>query len=282
LVRSSKVRLREACRFVEREVGRPTLAKLASPFVADDHNWLSKLVWASQCSRASQAPLRHLILMAALGHDAESFFTAMALPRPEEIVVSPPIVLVKRRSVCESRAEEIGRWWTDDTVSVSEMARRLGVATGTVGLFAAKRSLPFPRECRFGTIMRPIVRVRSPRRRAQDVRTAYLRLLKRYPDLSQTEIADRHGPIVRWLQKKDWEWLRAHRPVSRRRGGSPGIDWTKRDRQCAKKIPAIVGALRRSKVRVSLSSIGRMLELNLPNIYRLLPLTYSVCAPQID
>jgi hypothetical protein len=283
LVRGERILTKEICRFVEEKVGTKLLSLWSSSFGNREHNWLTQILRASSCDRSSQAPLRHLILMAALGHDAESFFAALAAPRlsgREKMFTQ--LTRVAKKSACEQRKDEIVLWWRDEEVSVSEMARRIGVATDTVGLFAAKAGLPFPRKCKLGVIKPRLVRVRQPRTNLVDMRAAYCRALARYPLLSQTDISERTGGLVKWLHKNDTLWLEAHRPTPRRCGGNPGIDWKRRDQRCAELIPKILRRLQKRGHRISLSSIGRELRLNLPNVYARLPKTRDLCLSRLD
>jgi len=281
LVCGQRTRMRKICRFVDAEVGKPLLAEWNSALSDSEFNWLGGLLRPSRCSRGGQAPLRHLILMAAMGHDAESFFAAMSAPR-----LSDTIVAVEKRmgpkpekpSVCEAHRKNIEVWWGDENVSVSEMGRRIGVATDSVRLFAGKIGLTFPRRCKLGVVSRPSIRIRQPRTNREEQRAAYLRALVRYPENTQSEIAGKTGGLVKWLQKHDAQWLRQHRPAVRRKVGSPGLDWERRDQECAERIPKVIKALENRGVRLSLSSIGRELRINLANAHHYLTRTSDLCA----
>jgi hypothetical protein len=211
-----------------------------------------------------------------MGHDAKSFFAAMSTP-----LLSDTIVAVKepqgskpaKPSVCEAYRREIEIWWSDENVSVSEIGRRIGVATDSVRLFAEKIGLAFPRRCKLGVVSQPSIRVRQPRTCRDEQRGAYLCALARYPEYTQTEIGVRTGGLVSWLQKHDSKWLKQHRPAVHRKAGSPGLDWGRRDRECAKRVPGIIQSLRQREAQVSLSSIGRELGINLANVHARLPLT---------
>jgi len=266
--------------FVSRKVG-PAMMKTASRSLGWAKDWPQQMLLPSRSSRTCYSPLQHLLLMSALGHTAENFFAAMAKPSLLEMtlgrVQKQPVKarVPKPPSVCRLRASEIEAWWNDPKVSVTEMGRRLGVAPGTVTLFASRTGLSFPRKGLLGNtwskfaepVPRDVVSIRDGHRKA------FLDYRCRYPAMSQTDLIRAGKPGLRWLQKHDQEWLKGHRNVETRKGGSPGIDWEVRDEEYARRAPKIVSELLRKGKPVNYSAVGRALGISLVNIHPRLPLT---------
>jgi hypothetical protein len=70
-----------------------------------------------------------------------------------------------RHSLCELWHHELVIWWQIPAISVSEMARRIGVAVRTVTLYAARHDFLFPREADQGTCAKPIAAMAAARRK---------------------------------------------------------------------------------------------------------------------
>jgi hypothetical protein len=268
--------------WVRKKIGEKLLRKVGC-YLPDGHSWLFALVRSCSINRGVQPPLRHLLVMAALDLDAKDFFAAMQKPtvleqslrraRAQAVTPSPkPLRL-------DADREQVVTWWSEASISVGEMARRLRVASDTVTLFATRIGLPFPRNGKKGTTWakhRPLVDRKEERRSAY--RKAFLAYKSSHPLLSQTDIERRGHREVGWLRKHDAAWLRSNRPAASKKGGAPVLDWGARDRAFAANVPAILSQLRREGKRASFSAVGRGLGINLVNVYTKLPQTTALIA----
>jgi hypothetical protein len=259
-------------------IGEKLLCSLGCKLPFGDHSWLLALLRTSRVARGGQPPLRHLLVIAALGLEAKEFFAEMKQPPLHMQLIRQGHINPSRPKPSRLRADRrlVQIWWNDPKMSVCEMARRLKVAPGTVTLFAAHEGLSFPRKGIMGaTLVKPPPLVDRKKERLMVCRKAFLNYKARYPLLSQTEMVRRGYRKVRWLQKNDSEWLKKNRPVANKKGGAPGLDWEARDKSFVVRLPAILSQFQKAGRRGSFSAVGRELGVNLVNVHRRLPRTSS-------
>lgn len=163
--------------------------------------------------------------------------------------------------------------WSDATVSIKEIARRLNVTRATVKRMAARLDLPFPRKgSRFSPVSVP-VKSRSEidpmiasstletyRREWKEVRTAH-------PEAGRKLLRNQFGRLHIWLTRHDPEWLEAPEPPRHcRKGTQPKqplrVDWSKRDAQLASQVRDMAQYLLKAPGRpiwITKTAIGRNL-----------------------
>jgi hypothetical protein len=162
--------------------------------------------------------------------------------------------------------------WTDSSISLREIARRLGIGHRLVKVQAMRLGLSFPREGPGpGTkIVQASPEFQQMRQKAhlskdqaaEAYRRAWLNTLKDNPGISRTVLRKRLLPKVYcWLYRHDKEWLEAHQPPTQKRvGPNIQIDWEGRDAQIAEEVKLSAARLKSAParpVRVTTQAIRR-------------------------
>jgi hypothetical protein len=218
--------------------------------------------------------------MASLGHEIQDVFKLAMECQANRQEQPKKLPVVHKASSCELRHNDLLNWWQDPAVSVSEMARRIGVALATVSLHAAKNGFPFPRTSNRGVCAKPLLRTGKPRhwRSRDEVRETFLLLRYEYPRHNQKGLSREDRSTIQWLQRHDLAWLQKNRRTSARKGGNPGIDWKQRDEDCARRIPEIARRLAIRSIPLSISAFARELGWYLGNSYKRMPKTREALA----
>jgi hypothetical protein len=101
----TRLRFEETTLFIRETIGDQTLEALSSRLNGKSKcNWVNSLLYEWKSDRVGQPPLRHLILMAALGHEPKTFFeAAMQESCCEKIIQKLP--KAEKPSTCESRED---------------------------------------------------------------------------------------------------------------------------------------------------------------------------------
>jgi len=157
--------------------------------------------------------------------------------------------------------------WEDETVSLREIARRLGVDPLTIKRHASRLNLPFPRPtsrtCQINEAQKlcfPDTRV--PRHSmSEEYRARWINALQEYQDKGVKFIRGKFPDLYVWLYRNDTAWLKAHLPA-KLRAHSPvsPVDWQQRDQQLAQLVEISAHRLKNQAgkpVQITLAAIGR-------------------------
>ncbi|MGA2604436.1 MAG: TnsD family Tn7-like transposition protein [Verrucomicrobiia bacterium] len=134
--------------------------------------------------------------------------------------------------------EKLTVLWCDESVSLRNLSRQLGVDPRTTKRHAAELGLAFPRTVhgRISRLSYPL----DPNRRIQreqarqSRRSLWLAELAANPTLTRSELRSRHPVIYSWLYRYDKTWLDSHQPPRQKRNRStPRVNWEKRDADIA-------------------------------------------------
>ncbi len=143
--------------------------------------------------------------------------------------------------------ERLQELWLDSTVSVPEIARKLGVSYRTVKFHAIAHGLPFPRS-ELNLILPSELIQQNADNKDKNIskpttldihRQKWLEARHLYPEASRTMLQDKFPVSYRWLKENDYEWFNAHLPDSLRVFNQKGrlqVDWENRDKQLASAV----------------------------------------------
>ncbi len=155
--------------------------------------------------------------------------------------------------------------WSDSSIGICKLARRLGVDPFTAKRHAFLLGLPFPRKAKCRVVNLPTkVRLPEPphkRNLLASKRARWLCALQAHPEKSCSELRRANHALHTWLYRNDGEWLKSHQPRKRiPRAVSPRVDWNKRDPLVASKIMEAINRLKSSLgkgKRITISLISR-------------------------
>jgi hypothetical protein len=164
----------------------------------------------------------------------------------------------------ESRLSHL---WKDETVSLRQIARQLGVDPLTIKRHASRLDLPFPRPVSRTCRLNEAQKLRSPLRRMpeqsmlEEYRARWLSALQEYQDAGMKFIRGKCAKLYKWLYRHDTAWLKAHLPARRsvQTQVSP-VDWQQRDQQLAQLVETSAQQLRHqagNPRQITLAAIGR-------------------------
>ncbi|HBL11908.1 MAG TPA: hypothetical protein DD379_10965 [Cyanobacteria bacterium UBA11162] len=136
------------------------------------------------------------------------------------------------------------QFWLDESLSVPEIARRLGVSFDTVKRHAAKLKLPFPRP---GSQLKPLSEaqklqafntIEMASSTLEIYRQEWMEVRTNYPEASRKWLRQKFNRLYVWLEQYDEQWFEEHLPPCFCRVGIPPIqstrvDWLSRDLQLA-------------------------------------------------
>lgn len=147
--------------------------------------------------------------------------------------------------------ELLKKLWEDSTVTLQEMATRLGADSQAVKYQAARLDLVYPRP---GKTSKQIRKTTAPRPQLEEAvvstkfvqyRDEWLAILAENPDAGRSDLSEKHRRVHSWLSFYDQEWLRSHLPpLKRRKPLSAFIDWQQRDADIAAAVRASAEKLR--------------------------------------
>jgi Tn7-like transposition protein D len=169
-------------------------------------------------------------------------------------------------------------WWEDMSLSIHQMAPRLGVAHNTVKYQAIRLGLNFPRAgpgpkvAKVNSIIQEAAR-RKQERQSSEVdadlikakREEWLEAIKQNPSAIRTRLQRDFPLLFSWLLKYDNGWLKENIPPLFKRTGSAReiADWSGRDfglekevREAAERLKRVAGR----PVRITITAIARELD----------------------
>lgn len=159
--------------------------------------------------------------------------------------------------------------WRDSSLSISEIARRLGVDPLTVRRHAARMELS---PSRSDKKLKPLARatqlkenaVSSAReKKRRGYRSKWVSAMKLGREIMLKALRRKLPREYAWLRQNDSEWLEGHKPHPRRRNQpTASVDWKRRDAEYAVAVRAAAARLKEASgrpVRVTRTAIGKAL-----------------------
>lgn len=156
---------------------------------------------------------------------------------------------------------ELSSYWSDLSLSLSEIARRFGTTTLLIARHAIRLKLPMNTEGTrklegYTRHQNPIVYLTE---RIQECRNQWLQVITKFPDCSRQELMKRANTLYLWLQRNDSEWFNSHIPkqlkVNRK---IDQLDWTKIDNDLISEVQRVCDEIRQESeelIRVSVTEI---------------------------
>lgn len=159
----------------------------------------------------------------------------------------------------EARLREL---WSDATVSLRQMADRLGVDPNTVKKHAAQLALPFPRSGgRSASPKQPPQEAHETDSPLLTYRQIWHDAVQASPDAGVTAIRQQvPAKVYTYLYRHDRAWLQQHSPRKSEHVAPPArCDWHERDRQLATEVGEAAEQLKQAGYRgqISIAAIGR-------------------------
>ncbi|HEY9694165.1 MAG TPA: TnsD family Tn7-like transposition protein [Oculatellaceae cyanobacterium] len=159
--------------------------------------------------------------------------------------------------------------WEDPTLSMTEVAEKLGFDWRTVQKQAVRLNLCFPRP---GPTARMTNLLVSPLQESQGKQTSlqkiesyreeWLEIRKTYPEKGRRQLQHDFRRVYTWLRRNDLEWLEKQLPVrkAKKLPSSYGVNWAERDCQLVREVKLSAERLKKVSGRplhITVSSIGR-------------------------
>jgi len=162
------------------------------------------------------------------------------------------------------------QFWLDESLSVPEIARRLGVSFDTVKRHAAKLNLPLTRP---GSQFKPLSEAQKLQPNPIEMASSTLEIYRQewmevrtnYPETSRKMLRFKFNRLYVWLEQYDAEWFEAHLPPRFCRVGispiqSVRVDWLSRDLQLAAQVRESANRLLHTTghpIRITRTTIGK-------------------------
>jgi Tn7-like transposition protein D/TniQ len=157
--------------------------------------------------------------------------------------------------------------WDDPSLSISEIARRLGVIDLTVKRHAIKLGLTFPRKAKGSILVRAKVPDRYKMTRhnlpeqLESRRQEWLNLVKENPEAGRRDLKCLSYYLWLWLRRNDFEWLEEHSPAPLKVPPKYArVDWRFWDTKLAPEVEAVALRIKGAAgqpIRVSKAAIIR-------------------------
>jgi hypothetical protein len=160
------------------------------------------------------------------------------------------------------------RFWDDDSLTLRQIALKLGVNELTVKRRAISQGLTFPRPT-----LRPLyqsenilARYKIKRKTTQALqngkREALLDLINENPKAGRTELNSLAPTLIRWLRQWDQEWLENSLPPAKENKPQPvTIDWGEQDRlmsEVVKKAASHIRSATDPPKRISITAMVKI------------------------
>jgi hypothetical protein len=199
--------------------------------------------------------------------------------------------IISLGQVWEAKLKQL---WRDSSLSISEIARRLGVDPLTIRRHAARMELSFSRSDKR---LKPLARatqlkgnaVSAAREKKRcEYRSKWVSAMKPRGEITLKALRRKLPREYAWLRQNDSEWLEGHKPRPRRRNQpTAGIDWKRRDAEYAAAVRVAASRLKETPgrpVQVTRTAIGRALgaiTLLRQKLHKM-PLTAQVLAGAVE
>jgi hypothetical protein len=159
--------------------------------------------------------------------------------------------------------------WRASSLSISEIARRLGVDPLTVRRHAARMELSLSRSDKR---LKPLTRATQLKgndvsvareKKRREYRSKWVSAMKLGQESTLKALRRKLPREYTWLRQNDSEWLEGHKPRPRRcNQPTAGVDWKRRDAEYAGAVRAAASRLREAPgrpVQLTRTAIGRAL-----------------------
>ncbi|MFL5628670.1 MAG: TnsD family transposase [Ktedonobacteraceae bacterium] len=158
--------------------------------------------------------------------------------------------------------------WEDETVSLREIARQLGVDPLTIKRHASRLDLPFPRpvvrSCYLDAtrMLHPHKLQAIETHTLEEYRRKWMSAVEEYQNMGVKSLRSQFQNIYTWLYRNDLAWLKTHLPASKRKPRSrpSRVDWRKRDQDLAVQVEESARRLKacpRRPIQITISAIGK-------------------------
>ncbi|BAY22646.1 Tn7-like transposition protein D [Calothrix sp. NIES-2100] len=191
------------------------------------------------------------------------------------------------------------RLWKDESVTLNEIAKQLGVSQRTVKRQAVLCQIPFPRLSVGRTIQNsPTYQPRATNLETRKIQklqfhqNSILEVIEKNHLAGRKELQTKCPTSYAYLKKYNHDWLEAHLPPPNHSGKFPPkyiVDWEERDIQLAEDVKASVVHIRsipERPIRITKAEISRYIEQYLYHSLCLhldkLPLTKKVLAEELE
>lgn len=186
-------------------------------------------------------------------------------------------------------------FWTDSSLSLSEIGRRLGVTGRTIKRHAIKLGLEFPRtgprhqsKLTNHDLHLSTKNKETFQEKREHLRTVWLSIREKYPQATHSLLTQKFNSVYSWLYKHDYEWFEAHLPPRNRGGARTIIDWSKRDEELTRAVKNGVALIKNAPGRLKRITIKAICAaINRPDLFNKkmrdkLPLTSKVISISIE
>ena len=164
---------------------------------------------------------------------------------------------------------KLNQLWRDSSLSISEIARRLGVDPLTVRRHAARMELSLSRSDKrlkplaLATQLKGNAVSAAREKKRREYRSKWVSAMKLGREITLKALRCKLPREYTWLRQNDSEWLEGHKPRPRRRKQpTAGVDWKRRDAEYAAAARAAASRLKETPGRlvpVTRTAIGRAL-----------------------
>jgi hypothetical protein len=162
--------------------------------------------------------------------------------------------------------------WEDTSLTIREIANRLGVHEFTITRRGLNLGLRYPRQTsysisHFSAAISHRMRIVElpPRERLNTRRQKLLAAIKANPQASRTELKILASSSLDWLRKYDKEWLESQLPpLKRKTRTTKTIDWEIRDQETAEEVKNAAASLKEvpgPPVRVTKNAISNKVRI---------------------
>lgn len=157
------------------------------------------------------------------------------------------------------------RQWADSTITLRQMARKLGVDPKTVKQRAAELGLNFPRQGKRPVTKRGLYVAKGPDKSKllDEHRLSWSNLRSKRPTAGTKELRQDSPALYAWLYRNDRAWLAKHCPPRKKpKSNCSHVDWAKRDENLAGQIATVAAHIKNrtgAPRRVTVTAIGRAL-----------------------
>jgi hypothetical protein len=190
--------------------------------------------------------------------------------------------------------DSLRKLWEDTSITIREIAQKLGVNELTVKRRAIQLGLTYPRntpgsQAASGVILDRYRIARKPLNEELETRrTQFMTVREANPEAGRLQLQKISASLLDWLRRYDPEWLEEHLPVVKKSTPPPvRVDWESWDVRLAAAIEAMAAEIKQTNeypVRVSLAAITKVVghhawfEKNLDR----LPLTAEAISKNVE
>jgi hypothetical protein len=207
-------------------------------------------------------PLRFLLFAQFFGLSAQAF-----VQRCKAIKEQKPrgdTVPRGRRITYEAAWESaLRQMWSQDSLSLTDIGKKLGTSRSAVKSLAVRMGLAFPRLGPYGKRVLEFGSVWKPENKTQLIRVnreKWLTAASAHPTASPTQLKKSVSGVHKFLWTYDKEWLREHMPSPRPRISKPQKDWTEIDLKLEEDLRRAAGYIRQMDgcpLRITKRSLAR-------------------------